>query len=194
MIANDAELSNRPFINIPPSTIHNQAKACMKELENSKTPSTPPHRLNSGSNEVMQPSKSIRSFIAHTIKFRDKAQNGKSRTEIIQFIMKLTGATDKVPENHFDWMIHKMYLPELKNNGRVQKAQAMPASMLNNSSAGTMQLRLFGKSIIYSINQQLNSPPSRCISSWTWMASITACNLKIVGLAAVKKHFELAQQ
>ena len=42
MTANDAELSNRPFIHIPPSTIRDQAKVLMKELENSKAP---PHLL-----------------------------------------------------------------------------------------------------------------------------------------------------
>ena len=66
----------------------------------------------------------MRCFIAHTIKFRDEAQNGMSRKEVIQFIVKLTGANEKKSENHFDWMIHKQHLPQLKNYGRVQTAQA----------------------------------------------------------------------
>lgn len=55
MTAFDANLSDRPFMHIPPSTIHNQVKIKKnKLLENAEAP-TPPPCLNSGQNEIMQP-------------------------------------------------------------------------------------------------------------------------------------------
>ncbi|KAL7428318.1 hypothetical protein ACHAXH_002377 [Discostella pseudostelligera] len=83
--------------------------------------------------------------------------------EVIQFIMKLTSATKKTCENHFDWMIKNKHFPELKNFGRVQKAQAATTKC----------------ACIRALNWD-----ETCV-----MACITTGNLYIVGLvAAVRKH------
>ncbi len=108
-----AELSDTPFVYIPPSTIRYHAKKTI-ELQNDKMAPSPPSCLNSGESDIfLSPlkgkkcltTKTMRQFLAHTVKFRDEAQNGMSRKEVIQLIMKLTGANEKTSENHFDWCI-----------------------------------------------------------------------------------------
>ena len=55
MTAFDANLSDRPFMHIPPSTICDQAKIKKNKLLEKAGAPTPPPRLNSGQNEIMQP-------------------------------------------------------------------------------------------------------------------------------------------
>jgi hypothetical protein len=66
----------------------------------------------------------MQEFIGNTIKFRDEAQNGMPCKEVIQLIMRLTGAKKKTCENNFDFLIRMEKFPQLKNYGRVQTAQA----------------------------------------------------------------------
>lgn len=65
-------------------------------------------------------SESTRAFIAQTAKRRDEAQIGMTRKEIICLVMHLTGGKSDQCENHYDYLIR---MPELKNHGRVQRAQ-----------------------------------------------------------------------
>ncbi len=70
-------------------------------------------------------SESTRTFIAQTAKHRDEAQIGMTRKEVIYLMMHLTGGTSDQCENHYDYLIRKKKLPELKNHNRVQRAQQM---------------------------------------------------------------------
>ena len=99
----------------------------------------PPFRLNSGGNAVVMgshdhnenttrkqyslTSESTRAFIAQTAKRRDEAQIGMTRKEVIRLMMHLTGGTSDQCENHYDYLISRKKMPELKNHGRVQRAQ-----------------------------------------------------------------------
>ena len=131
------------------------------------------------------------------IKFGDEAQNGMSRKEVIQFIVRLTGAKEKKSENHFDWMIRNQHLPQLKNFGRVQKAQATTTKRAcirveqqlrwhNTTETVWEEHRLFNQPtdefLALQPHFQLNLDET-CVK-----ACITTGNLKIVGSAAVKKH------
>ena len=50
---------------------------------------------------------------------------GMTRAEMLQFLIELTGARDKKQaENHYDYLVRTNQLPQLKNGGRVVKAQA----------------------------------------------------------------------
>ena len=63
-------------------------------------------------------------FLAGTANYRDKANNGMSRKELIDMILSITGTVDwKAAENHLDYLIRKKKLPNLKRNGRVIAAQ-----------------------------------------------------------------------
>ncbi len=68
----------------------------------------------------------MRELIANTIKFHDEAQNGMTHKEAIQQLVQLTGGSEKSCKNHYYWMIRAKKLPQQKNNGRVQYAQATP--------------------------------------------------------------------
>jgi hypothetical protein len=69
-------------------------------------------------------SEPMRAFIAGIAKCRDEAQIGMSRKEVIQLMKLLTSATTKQCDNHFDYLVRIKKMPELKNHGRVQRAQA----------------------------------------------------------------------
>ena len=134
----DLEMPHLPSTVIPPATICYHAE----NLSENNTSTTSNYdagggfsgRLNSGISKVFQRradnlSKSLttakmRELIADTIKFRDEAQNGMTRKEVIQLLVQLTGGSAKSCKNHYDWMIRAKKLPQLKNNGRVQYAQA----------------------------------------------------------------------
>jgi len=66
---------------------------------------------------------STRAIIAQTAKRRDEAQIGMTRKEIIRLMMHLTGGTSDQCENHYDYLISRKKMPELKNHGRVERAQ-----------------------------------------------------------------------
>jgi hypothetical protein len=70
-------------------------------------------------------SKPMRAFIAGIAKCHDEAQIGMSCKEVIQLMKILTLATTKQCDNHFDYLVRMKKMPELKNHGRVQRAQAM---------------------------------------------------------------------
>jgi hypothetical protein len=56
-------------------------------------------------------------------KRRDEAQIGMTCKEAICLMMHLTGGTSDQCENHYDYLICKKKIPELKNYGHVQKVQ-----------------------------------------------------------------------
>ena len=63
-------------------------------------------------------------FLTVTAQYRDKANNGMSRKEMIDMIMKVTSCKKwKTAENHFDYLIREEKLPNLKHCGRVVAAQ-----------------------------------------------------------------------
>ena len=118
-------MTNHPFFNIPKRTIKRHA-------EKKKPP--PPGRLDSSGNAVVVTSfrdniggslmsESTRAFIAQTAKRRDEAQIGMTRKEVIRMMMHLTGGSSDQCENHYDYLICTGKMPELKNHGRVQRAQ-----------------------------------------------------------------------
>jgi hypothetical protein len=127
----DALLTNQPIINIPKRTIKRDAEKLShtnKPKENNSTPA----RLNSGGNAVVMAShdnsrsltsESTRAFIAQTAKRRNEAQIGMTHKEVIHLMMHLTGGTSDQCENHYDYLIRKRKMPELKNHGRVQRVQ-----------------------------------------------------------------------
>jgi hypothetical protein len=59
----------------------------------------------------------MQEFIGNTIKFHDEVQDGMPRKEVIQLILRLTGAKKKMCENHFDFLIRRKKFPQLKNYG-----------------------------------------------------------------------------
>ena len=63
-------------------------------------------------------------ILAATASYRDKANNGMSRKELIEMILSITSTVDwKAAENHLDYLIRQKKLPNLKRNGRVVAAQ-----------------------------------------------------------------------
>ena len=131
MPTTDVEISNLPLVVFPKSTIHDHARIRSNELQEDAASRQPPHRLNSGGNSMFHDNNGrsltnpvMQEFIGNTIKFRDEAQNGMPRKEVIQLVMRLTGSDKKASENHFDHLICAKKLPQLKNFGRVQSAQA----------------------------------------------------------------------
>jgi hypothetical protein len=70
-------------------------------------------------------SESTRAFIEQTAKRRNEAQIGMTRNEVICLMMHLTRGTSDQCENHYDYLIRKGNMPELKNHNRVQRAQQM---------------------------------------------------------------------
>ncbi len=69
-------------------------------------------------------SEPMHAFIAGIAKCHDEAQIGMSHKEVIQLMKLLTLATTKQCDNHFDYLVRMEKMPELKNHGRVQRAQA----------------------------------------------------------------------
>ena len=65
---------------------------------------------------------STQAFIAQTAKRSDEAQIGMTRKEIIRLMMHWTGGTSDQCENHYDYLISRIKMPELKKHGRVQRA------------------------------------------------------------------------
>ncbi len=119
--AMEASLSHQPLMIFPKSTISNHARMRNKEA----MMSPPPDCLNLGGNQMYHKDGSLKSltiplmqeFIRNTIKFGDEAQNGMPCKEVIQLIMRLTGAKKKTCENHFDFLIRTEKFPQLKNYG-----------------------------------------------------------------------------
>ncbi len=203
--SNVEQVSDQPIVFIPKSTVRDHARK-RKSMESAAKPSLPPpERLNSGAAEVMLKEQStgykcltnpaMRDFIMQTIKFRDEAQNGMPRKEVIQFIVKLTGGSNKQCENHFDWMIRNKKLPELKSHGRVQTAQATTTKR----ACIRVEQQLRWHNTIESVWEDhclFNQPTNEFrvlqphfqlnLDETCVMASIGS--LKIVGSAEVKKH------
>ena len=138
--------------------------------------------------------------IADTIKFRDEAQNGMTRKEVIQLLVQLTGGSEKLCENHYDWMIRAKKLPQLKNNGRVQYAQAMTTKRA--CIQVEQQLRWHNTiACVWEEHRQVNLPSDDFATLQPHLqlnldeTSVLGCNgnLRIVGSAEVKKHEKTTQ-
>jgi hypothetical protein len=71
-------------------------------------------------------------FLTNTIAYRDHANTGMTRAEILSLMMELkqlAGPTNrKKCHDHFDFLIRTKKLPELKRGGRVVAAQATRTS------------------------------------------------------------------
>jgi hypothetical protein len=124
----DCMISNKPLISIPRGTVGLAAKAIQQSnLTNNAKPTA---RLNSGSSAMTTSdgrslmSEPIRAFIAGIAKCCDEAQIGMSRKEVIQLMKLLTLATTKQCDNHSNYLVRMKKMSELKNHGRVQRAQA----------------------------------------------------------------------
>jgi hypothetical protein len=125
----DCMISNKPLISIPRGTVHLAAKAIQQS--NLTNDAKPPAWLNSGGSTMTTSdgwslmSEPMRAFIAGIAKCCDETQIGMSRKEVIQLMKLLTLATTMQCDNHFDYLVRMKKMPELKNHGRVQRAQAM---------------------------------------------------------------------
>ena len=64
-----------------------------------------------------------REFLQSVIKARDDRNAGMPRKEIISIIAELANTNMKTAENHLDYLIRSKKLPELRNSGRVVRAQ-----------------------------------------------------------------------
>ncbi len=136
-------LSNKLFVSIPRSTVCFAAKAIQQsDLTNDAKPSA---WLSSGGSTIVQThgkslmSEQMRAFIADIAKCCDKAQIGMSRKEVIQLMKLLTSASTKQCDNHLDYLIRTKKMPELKNHGRVQRAQATTTKRMHpNGTAAPM--------------------------------------------------------
>ncbi len=166
--------------------------------------------LNSGISEVFERSADdlskllttakMRELIANTIKFRDEAQNGMTRKEVIQLLVQLTGGLAKLCENHYDWMNCAKKLPQLKNNGQVQYAQAMTTKRA--CIRVEQQLRWHNTiECVWEEHQQVNQPSDEFATLQLHFqlnlneTSVPGCNgnICIVGSAKVKKHEKTMQ-
>ncbi len=203
----DAELSNnQPPIIIPQSTIRDLAKKKQEEQDNKQIIlSAASTRLNSGRNELMRTSADkksrsittikMRELLANTAKACDEAQNGMSRKEMIQIMVQLTGKNAKTCENHFDWLIREKKLTQLKNCGRVQKAQ--PTTTKRACIRIEQQLRWHNTiEIAWEDHCKCNQPtdeflrlqPHFLLNLDETCVMGNLSNLRIVGSAEVKKH------
>ena len=64
-------------------------------------------------------------FLQNVIQYRDEANQGMTRDEVISLIMELKQTSKrKTCENHLDYLIRTGRLSDLKRGGRVTKAQA----------------------------------------------------------------------
>lgn len=64
-------------------------------------------------------------FLQEVVKYRDEANNGMGRDEVVSLIMELKQTTNrKQCQNHYDYLIRKKVFTDLKRFGRVTKAQA----------------------------------------------------------------------
>jgi len=64
-------------------------------------------------------------FLTDIVTSRDKANRPMSRNEVIQLMMEMKQTSNqKKCENHYDYLIQKKRMPELKRFGRVTTAQA----------------------------------------------------------------------
>jgi hypothetical protein len=125
----DCMISNKLLISIPGDTVHLAAKAIQQsDLTND---AKPPARLNSGGSAMTTSdgrslmSEPMHAFIAGIAKCCDEAQIGMSPEEVIQLMKLLTLATTKQCDNRFNNLVRMKKMPELKNHGRYQRAQAM---------------------------------------------------------------------
>ncbi len=134
----DLEVSHLPPTVIPLATIRYHAKKLSENNMSTRSSNDAgggsSGQLNSSIHEVFERSadnlsKSLttakmRELIANTIKFHDETQNRMTRKEVNQLLVQLTGGSAKLCKKYYDWMICAKKLPQLKNNGRVQYAQA----------------------------------------------------------------------
>jgi hypothetical protein len=142
----------------------------------------------------------MRELIADTIKFRDEAQNGMTRKEVIQLLVQLTGGSEKLCENHYDWMIRAKKLPQLKNNGQVQYAQATTTKRA--CIQVEQQLRWHNTiACVWEEHRRVNLPSDEFAALQPHLqlnldeTSVLGCNgnLRIVGSAEGKKHKKTTQ-
>ena len=137
----------------------------------------------------------MRELIANTIKFHDETQNGMTRKEVIQLLVQLTGGSGKLCKNHYDWMIRAKKLPQLKNNGRVQYAQATTTKC----ACIQVEQQLHWHNTIECVweeHWQVNQPSDELATLQPHFqlnldeTSVLGCNgnRHIVGSAEVKKH------
>eukprot|EP00957_Ditylum_brightwellii_P105577 8049118-Ditylum_brightwellii.AAC.1 len=65
-------------------------------------------------------------WLQDIITIQDKANNGASRSEVLDIIGEISGVFDRRKcSNHYDYLIHSGCLPELKGSGKVCTAQAI---------------------------------------------------------------------
>ena len=80
--------------------------------------------LTDQNNQVSLTSAADREFLQSVIISRDQRNAGMTRKELIAIIAELGGVKSKRAENHLDYLIRSKKLPNVKNNGRVVRAQA----------------------------------------------------------------------
>ena len=152
----EASLSHQSLIIFLKSKICNHAR--MRNREVAMSP--PPDCLNLGGNQIFHKDGSSKSlttplmqeFIRNTIKFRDKAQNGMPCKEVIQLIMRLTGAKRRRVRiiltswsgrrNFLSWRIMAEY------KLHKQQLPSVHVFVLNKSSAGIIQFKMCGMAIV----------------------------------------------
>jgi hypothetical protein len=205
----DLEMSPAEYIPIPKSTIYTYAKR-RQSSESGARPQVAP-RLNSGNSlaDSERPgrgcrsltTKAMRSFLANTAKFRDEAQNGMTRKELVQLMLQVTGSSSMEQcYNHYGYLVRKKLLPELKNHGRVRIAQATTTKRA--CLRTEQQLRWHNLvTTIWEEHRRVNQPSQEFLRLQDhFMINLDESNiqgsngvLRVVGSAIVKKHEKTTQ-
>jgi hypothetical protein len=82
------------------------------------------HAVTNTNHKSSLTTKADRDFLQSVIKARDERNAGMPRKEVISVIAEIASVPVKNAENHLDYLIRSKKLPELKNNGRIVRAQA----------------------------------------------------------------------
>jgi hypothetical protein len=115
-------------------------------------------------------------------------------------LVQLTGGSAKSCKTHYDWMIHAKKLPQLKNSGQVQYAQA---TTTKRACVQVEQQLCWHNTIecVWEEHRQVNQPSDEYATLQPHFQlnldekSVLGCNgnLRIVGSAEMKKHKKTMQ-